>query len=60
MRPQPKPTPFYHMKICDLAKEGWRKTKNGTFHGETGTFLVKDAQILFIGWSGSQILVEEK
>lgn len=52
-----KPTPFYHMKVCELAKEGWRKTKNGKFHGEEGTFMVKDEVVVFIGWSGSHIMV---
>ena len=54
-----KPTPYYHMKICELAKDGWRKTKSGNYHGEDGTFFTKDGSVVFIGWSGSHIMVPQ-
>lgn len=52
-----KPTPYYHMEVCRLAEQGWRKTKNGIFHGEPGTFLSKGDSIVFVGWSGKQVFV---
>ena len=52
-----KPTPYYHMKTCELAERGWRKTKNGNFQGELGTFMSQDGHILFIGWSGAVIQI---
>jgi hypothetical protein len=47
------------MKICELAKDGWRKTKSGNYHGEDGTFFTKDGSVVFIGWSGSHIMVPQ-
>lgn len=45
------------MKVCELTAEGWRKTKNGVFRNETGTFFGKEGRIVFVGWSGSHVLV---
>jgi hypothetical protein len=45
------------MKLCEMAEKGWRKTKNGNFQGELGTFMSQDGRILFVGWSGSVIQI---
>lgn len=55
---EPKPSAPYHMGVCRYARDGWRKTKDGTYHGERGTFLAHGARVVFIGWSGRIVSVE--
>jgi hypothetical protein len=53
-----KPTSYYHMSVCRHTESGWQVRKHGLFHGEAGTFLSKDTQIVFVGWSGSVVILE--
>lgn len=52
-----KPTPFYHLGVQDELAKGWKVAKHGTYHREKGTFLSRESEIVFIGWSGSRIVV---
>jgi hypothetical protein len=53
-----KPTPFYHMATVDyITNKGWKVSKHDTFLDEKGTFLIKDNETLFVGWSGKVVFL---
>lgn len=52
-----KPDSYYHLAVCKYAAEGWRKRKDGVYHGQKGTFFGLEKRLIFIAWSGAVFTV---
>jgi hypothetical protein len=56
-RASKKPTSFYHLRLNQKIQDGWKVKKHSEFLGSPGTFIEKDADIVFVGWSGVEVWV---